>query len=139
MDKLQAYSWLFADSMMTSLILPPHVATVFGAMKGFGGYNILWMLCGAILGSILGSSLNYGLGRLILTCINKEKYSQKMDINKVSYYFTRYGLWLLLFPFVPAYGSFLTVVAGLLRIRFIWFFALITLGYSCFFSWQLFY
>jgi membrane protein YqaA with SNARE-associated domain len=42
--------------------------------------------------------------------------------------FVKYGLFSLLFAWVPIIGDPLTVIAGVLRIRLLWFVMLVTVG-----------
>ena len=43
-------------------------------------------------------------------------------------WFQRYGVWTLLFAWLPVVGDGLTFVAGMMRVRFVWFFLLTALG-----------
>ncbi len=48
--------------------------------------------------------------------------------DRAGRWFARYGSWSLLFAWVPVVGDPLTVAAGLLRVNFGWFLALVAVG-----------
>ena len=50
------------------------------------------------------------------------------QIKKSSSWFNRFGKWSLLFAWVPIIGDPLTLVAGLLRVRFLDFIILVAIG-----------
>lgn len=129
MNLLEAYSYLFADSFMGALVLPPHQELVFGAMQSFGDYNLVLMVILASLGSTVGFLVNYGLGRLVLLCEKHEvlpKHSHHLDDASAA--FRRYGIWLLPFTIIPIFGTAVTIAAGLFHIRLRQFLLLVLLG-----------
>ena len=50
------------------------------------------------------------------------------QIEKSTSWFNRFGKWSLLFAWVPIIGDPLTLAAGLLRVKFIEFLILVTIG-----------
>ncbi len=74
----------------------------------------------ASVGNILGIILNYFLGYWLY-----EKTSTKLQSSKIGSkaydYGHRYGYFILLFSWLPIIGDPLTLVAGVLRLKFVWF------------------
>ena len=52
----------------------------------------------------------------------------EMQITRSSKWFEKFGKWSLLFAWVPILGDPLTLVAGLLRVRFLDFIILVAIG-----------
>ena len=50
------------------------------------------------------------------------------QIKKSSKWFNKFGKWSLLFAWVPIVGDPLTLAAGLLRVKFVEFLILVTIG-----------
>jgi membrane protein YqaA with SNARE-associated domain len=53
---------------------------------------------------------------------------KKLQIERSSKWFSKFGKWSLLFAWVPIVGDPLTFVAGLLRVRFLDFIILVAIG-----------
>ena len=54
--------------------------------------------------------------------------ASKRAMDKAEGWFQSRGAWMLLFSWIPVGGDALTVVAGLLRVRFYFFLALVAIG-----------
>tara|TARA_B110000438_G_scaffold240200_1_gene238784 strand:- start:303 stop:572 length:270 start_codon:yes stop_codon:yes gene_type:complete len=77
----------------------------------------------------MGSALNWFLGFYILRYINKKWFPFSQDqIDRASSWFKRFGIWSLLFAWLPFIGDPLTLIAGILRIKFIFFIILVSVG-----------
>ena len=82
------------------------------------GYNIYLLLFFATFGNSLGSIVNYFLG------LKGEEYLLKKSLIKESYiikckkYFDKYGLYTILFSWLPIIGDPITFVAGILKYDF---------------------
>jgi len=71
-------------------------------------------------GNILGIILNYYLGYFLYEKMHTKLFSSK--IGKNTYHFGhKYGYFALLLSWLPLFGDPLTVVAGLVRLKFVWF------------------
>jgi len=71
-------------------------------------------------GNILGIILNYYLGFFLYEKMHTKLFSSK--IGKNAYLFGhKYGYFALLLSWLPLFGDPLTVVAGLVRLKFVWF------------------
>lgn len=69
----------------------------------------------ASAGNILGSCVNYGLGRFLAGSDRLERLVPHSRRARVEQWYRRYGKWSLLMSWVPLVGDPLTVVAGALR------------------------
>lgn len=77
-------------------------------------------LLSASLGNILAIILNYWLGYWLYDKTKYKLNSSKIGIKSLSFGIKyRYGA--LLFSWLPIIGDPLTLVAGLFRLKFIWF------------------
>ena len=89
---------------------------VLVAMLLSGSYVTATLLCVATLGNVLGSVLNWVLGRSIERFRHHRWFpvsEQKLD--KAQRFYLRYGRWSLLLSWVPIIGDPLTVIAGVMR------------------------
>ena len=92
------------------------------------GYNIYLLLFFATIGNSLGSIFNYFLG------LKGEEYLLKKSLIKESYiikcknYFDKYGLYTILFSWLPIIGDPITFIAGVLRYDFRKFLVLVVIS-----------
>ena len=92
----------------------------------FDKYLLLFV---ASFGNILGSSVNWYLGKKILIFKDKKWFpANERQIAKGEIYFKKYGIWSLLLAWVPIIGDPLTIVAGILRVKFFTFLLLISIS-----------
>ncbi|AIL64617.1 hypothetical protein NOVO_01060 [Rickettsiales bacterium Ac37b] len=120
MDKIEAYSYLFTDSLMGGLLITMHNSFVFYVMKVFGNYSDKLMLLFAVLGSIVAISLNWVFGYVLRYCEQTEYVISRGELyEKIKKYFNIASYLLLCISFVPVGGAIITTLCGLLRISFI--------------------
>ena len=123
------YLSLFIISFLAATILPFSSELTLAGLVSTSNYNNLLLLIVASLGNILGSVVNWILGFYSRNLSTKRWFPFKdKKIEKSSKWFNKFGRWSLLFAWVPIIGDPLTLVAGLLRVRFIEFFILATMG-----------
>ena len=91
--------------------------------------NLWLMWCVATLGNVLGSCVNYWLGTQVLRFKDKKWFpvSQK-GLDSAQKQFNKYGVYSLLFAWLPVVGDPLTVIGGIFKVRFSTFLLLVTLG-----------
>ncbi len=104
---------------MAATILPfsSEVALVVAIENGMGKEIALVV---ASSGNILAIIFNYFLGLLLYTKTKTKLLSSKVG-SKTYDYGHRYGYIALLFSWLPIVGDPLTLVAGLVRLNFVWF------------------
>ena len=123
------YLSLFVVSFLAATILPASSELTLAGLLTTKDYNASALLISASLGNILGSVFNWFLGFYLLQSINKKWLPlNQTQINKASIQFQKFGLWSLLFAWLPIVGDPLTFVAGILKIRFYIFLALVSVG-----------
>ncbi|MDC0998921.1 VTT domain-containing protein [Alphaproteobacteria bacterium] len=94
-----------------------------------GDSDILLLLIAASLGNILGSIINWILGRFFSSLRSKSWFplSERAFIL-ASNWFKKFGIWSLIFSWVPFVGDPLTFLAGVLRVSFFKFIVLVSIG-----------
>ncbi len=130
MEALAEYSYfgLFLASFLAATLLPFSSEVVLGVLlnQGLNPYSTLFV---ATSGNVLGAVVNYGLGafggHLIL---HKFWRMQDPEILKATARFNKFGVFSLLFSWVPIIGDPLTVAAGVLKVNFMVFLLLVGLG-----------
>ena len=86
------------------------------------------MIYGTI-GNVLGSCVNYGVGRLgKLEWIEKYLHVKKKDMDKAERFMAGRGTWMGFCAFLPVLGSAITILLGLMRANVVISFISITLG-----------
>ena len=123
------YLSLFIISFLAATILPFSSELTLGGLVATSSYDNLLLLIVASLGNVLGSVINWILG-FYSSKLSKKKWFPFKDeqIEKSSKWFNKFGRWSLLFAWVPIIGDPLTLAAGLLRVKFIEFLILVTIG-----------
>jgi len=123
------YLSLFLISFLAATILPFSSELTLAGLMVTSNYDNLFLLIVASLGNVLGSVVNWILGFYSRNLSKKRWFPFKdKQIRKSSKWFNKFGKWSLLFVWVPIIGDPLTLAAGLLRVRFIEFFILVTMG-----------
>lgn len=116
---MEAYIGLFAGAFLAATILPFSSEVVLAALVAAGGSDGFGLWLVASLGNTLGAAVNWLLGRYCLQW--RERRWFPVDgpaLERASHWFRRWGVWSLLFAWVPIVGDPLTFAAGLLRVNF---------------------
>jgi membrane protein YqaA with SNARE-associated domain len=81
------------------------------------------------IGNVLGSIVNYGVGRLgKMEWIEKYLHVKKERLEKTRRFMAGRGAWMGFFAFLPVLGSAITIALGLMRANIVITFIAITLG-----------
>jgi membrane protein YqaA with SNARE-associated domain len=124
------YIGLFIAAFLAATILPLSSELVLSALL-LSGASPSGLVIVATTGNVLGSLTNYALGYWAsLGLIKKWLRLSESEFASAEQRFKKYGLLSLLFAWVPIIGDPLTVIAGILRIRLLWFLILVTIGKS---------
>ena len=100
-----------------------------GGLIVTSNYDNLLLLIVASFGNVLGSVVNWALGFYSRNLSSKKWFPFKeTQIEKSSKWFRKFGKWSLLFAWVPVLGDPLTLIAGLLRVKFLDFIILVAIG-----------
>ena len=123
------YLTLFLLSFLAATILPFSSELTLAGLISSSNYDNLLLLTVASFGNILGSLVNWALGSYSRNLTTKKWFPFKeTQIERSSQWFEKFGKWSLLFAWVPIIGDPLTLVAGLLRVRFLDFIILVAIG-----------
>ena len=130
MEGLSEYGlWgLGIAAFLAATILPLSSELVLSALL-LSGESSFAVLAVATLGNVLGSLLNYLLGRWGADSIlHRWLKLSTTQIDRAKTQFNRYGLWSLLFAWLPIIGDPLTFIAGIMKVKLWLFLLLVTLG-----------
>ena len=128
---LAAYTGLFGAAFFAATILPAQSEAVLAMMIIADRYPLVTLIGVASLGNVLGSVVNWILGRGIEHYRDRRWFPlSPAKLDRAEGWYRRYGKWSLLASWVPVIGDPLTVVAGVLRVPFLTFFALVTIAKS---------
>jgi len=123
-----AYLTLFSIAFLAATILPFSSEVVLVGLSAASGEKIP-LLVVASFGNVLGSSFNWVLGKYTRNLETKKWFPfSTSQLQKASFWFTKYGKWSLLFAWFPVIGDPLTFIAGVVRLRFVPFLILVTIG-----------
>ena len=123
------YLSLFVISFLAATILPFSSELTLAGLIATSNYDNLLLLIVASFGNVLGSVVNWVLGFYSRNLTTKKWFPFKnKQIKNSSRWFSKFGKWSLLFAWVPVIGDPLTLAAGLLRVKFIEFVTLVTIG-----------
>ncbi|MDO9412871.1 MAG: YqaA family protein [Pseudolabrys sp.] len=128
MIDLAAYGGLFAAAFIAATILPMQSeAALVGLL--LSGYSPWLLLLIASVGNVLGSVVNWLLGRGIERFRDRRWFpANQAALDRAQGWYRRYGKWSLLLSWVPVVGDPLTVVAGVMREPFPVFLLLVTIA-----------
>jgi len=123
------YLSLFSISFLAATVLPLSSELMLAGLIATSNYDSLLLLIVASFGNVLGSVLNWTLGFYSRNLTKKKWFPFKDEkIERSSKWFNKFGRESLLFAWVPIIGDPLTLAAGLLRVKFIEFLILVTIG-----------
>lgn len=128
MDAIAAYAGLFAAAFLAATLLPAQSEAVLLGLLSLDRYPALMLLAVASAGNVLGSCVNYALGRFLAGSTRLQRLVSPAQRARAETWYRRYGKWSLLASWVPVIGDPLTIVAGALRERFSLFLTLVTVA-----------
>jgi membrane protein YqaA with SNARE-associated domain len=122
------YVGLFLASFLAATILPLSSEVVLSFLL-LNHLNPIILVSVATFGNVLGALVNYAIGFWgSLFFIRKILKISENEFVKAKQRFQKYGVFSLLFAWVPVIGDPLTVVAGVLEINVLIFFMLVASG-----------
>jgi membrane protein YqaA with SNARE-associated domain len=122
------YAILFLSAFGAATVLPFYSEIAFiGMLEGGFSPFLVWLV--ATAGNSLGAVVNWVLGRFLTRYESKRWFPFKPDsLHRSQAWFQKYGVWSLLFAWLPVGGDALTFIAGVMRVRFTLFFILTAIG-----------
>ena len=128
---MSGYLLLFSSAFLAATIIPFYSEVMLYVLIRQG--ESAWLLIGvASLGNTLGAAVNWVLGRFLLHYQDRRWFYFKPEqVEKAQRWFQSYGVWSLLFAWLPIGGDALTFIAGVMRVRFWIFISLVGIGKTC--------
>lgn len=128
LDPTTGYLALFALSFAAATLVPIGSEWLLATLLLKGGDPVL-LVATATLGNLLGALSTWLIGRyggefLIRRCLRIDAEAQRGAEER----YARYGIWSLLFSWVPIIGDPLCLIAGLFRVRLTLFLPLVGVG-----------
>lgn len=115
MSDLAVYAGLFATALIAASILPMQSEAALVALL-LSGYSPWALLIVASIGNVLGSVINWLLGRGIERFRGRRWFpANEAALDRAQGWYQRYGKWSLLLSWAPVIGDPLTVIAGVMR------------------------
>lgn len=116
MDDLAIYASLFAVAFVAATILPAQSEAALAGLLVMGTYSPSALVLVASAGNILGSVVNWLIGRRIEAFRDRRWFPASPKVlDRATGWYRRYGRWSLLLSWAPIIGDPLTLVAGVLR------------------------
>jgi membrane protein YqaA with SNARE-associated domain len=120
---------LFLSAFISATLFPGGSEAVLVGLLLYTEESAAILLLVATVGNVLGSAVNWGLGRWIERFRSKPWFPVSEDaLSRAQNWYQRYGKWSLLLSWVPVIGDPLTVAAGLMRERLLVFLLLVTVA-----------
>lgn len=120
--------FLFISAFLAATILPFYSEVVLFAYLQ-QGLNPVTLVIAAAIGNTLGSAVNWALGIYIQRFKDRRWfYFSEQQMLRAQNRFQRYGSWTLLLAWLPVGGDALTLIAGVMRVRFDLFLLLVGIG-----------
>ncbi|MCR9279534.1 MAG: DedA family protein [Pseudomonadaceae bacterium] len=121
---------LFVSALLSATILPGSSEVLLVALIA-GGTPAVSAGVVATVGNTLGSLITYWIGLGLVTVSPRLPRSMRPDaaqLARAEAWFSRYGVWALLFAWLPVVGDALALIAGVLRVRPALFLVLVAIG-----------
>jgi membrane protein YqaA with SNARE-associated domain len=126
---LASYLALFLAAFLAATIVPAQSEAVLVGLIVAGDRSLILLLLVATIGNVLGSVVNWLLGRFIERFRDRLWFPvSRARLAQAEAWYRRFGIWSLLLSWVPIIGDPLTVVAGVLRTPFLTFLVLVTIA-----------
>ncbi|TIS63396.1 MAG: DedA family protein [Mesorhizobium sp.] len=129
---IAVFGGLFLTAFAAATILPLQSEALLAGLLLAGRQSPATLVLVATIGNVLGSVVNWLLGRGIDHFRDRKWFPVKPAVlDRAAARYRRYGRWSLLLSWVPVIGDPLTVVAGVLRVPFWSFISIVTVAKAC--------
>ncbi len=126
---IATYAGMFWVALLAATIFPAQSEVLLSGFISSGRYSIPLLIAVATAGNVMGAIINWFIG---INLARLEHYHwfpiQRASMKRAEAWYQHYGKWTLLLSWVPFIGDPLTVVAGILRERFVIFFLLVLIA-----------
>lgn len=129
MNALAAYGGLFLAAFAAATILPAQSEAVLAGLLAAGNHAPALLVLVAGIGNVLGSAVNWLLGRGIERFRGARWFPVgEKHLDRAGRWYRKYGWWSLLLSWLPVVGDPLTVAAGIMREPFARFLIVVTIA-----------
>jgi len=126
---MTGYAALALGAFLAATILPLSSEAMLAALVAAKGHELALLFAVALVANTAGSCVNWVLGRYLLHWQDRPWFPVKpAALGRAQDWFRRWGIWSLLFAWLPVLGDPLTLAAGVLRVAFLPFLVLTALG-----------
>ena len=124
-----AYLLLFISAFGAATLLPLQSEAVLLGLFAEGSHSVFALIVVASIANVLGSCVNWWLGLKIEKYKNKKWFpvSEEKMIQAQNIY-QKYGSWSLLLSWMPIIGDPITLIAGLLKEKFVRFLVIVSVA-----------
>jgi len=120
---------LFLSAFLAATILPVSSEVVLMTVAADSVHPVWLLVAVATLGNTLGSVVNWLLGRFFAHFSDRRWFPLSPEgHSRASRWFQKYGIWSLLFAWLPIVGDPVAVVAGVFRVSLAVFIPLVAIG-----------
>jgi membrane protein YqaA with SNARE-associated domain len=129
MTDLAAYGSLFLAALLAATLVPAQSESVLTGLLLAGGQPAVALVAVASLGNILGSVINWLIGRGVERFGDRRWFpASASQLARAQAQYQRFGYWSLLLAWVPIIGDPLTLAAGIMREPLWRFLLLVSIG-----------
>lgn len=120
---------LFTSAFLAATILPAQSEAILATLTIAKNHDKILLLIVATAGNVLGALVNWFIGYFLIKLKDKKWFPLKnQQIAKYSNFYQKWGVWSLLFSWLPIVGDPLTVIAGISKTNIWLFLLLVTIG-----------
>jgi membrane protein YqaA with SNARE-associated domain len=120
---------LFFTALLAATVLPAQSEFLLAGLHLTGAHDRYVLVAVATAGNVLGSVINWVLGRYLIHFRNRRWFPIKGRVlEQATRFYQRWGVWTLLLAWAPVIGDPLTLVAGIFRTSPWVFVPLVTIG-----------
>lgn len=129
MSDLWIFAGLFIAAAGAATILPLQSEALLVGLLTAQSQPVGLLIAAASVGNVLGSTVNWWLGRSIERFRDRRWFPlNEQALERAQRWYRRYGRWTLLLSWMPIVGDPLTLIAGVLRERLIWFVLIVAIA-----------
>jgi len=113
---MMEYLSLFSAAFLAATLLPAQSELLLAGLLMLGEQPAWALIAVATAGNVLGSAVNWLLGRYCMHFKDRRWFPAKQaTLDKGEAWYRKYGRWSLLLSWAPVIGDPLTLIAGVLR------------------------